>query len=218
MSESERPARSNKVWHRRSLVLRRDDHVGDPIGLIFLDDPEKISDRIIAKLREYFGARVRIIKAEVSHEEMVVEVESRGWREESNRLAAAAAELHAKGARRNAQAMYREALQIDPLNGEAMLGLGMALVQSEQWAEALQTLKRAREFAGTDNVDVLLAMSRCAARQQRTASAIIYLERAYDIDPRNFMVRSALRALGRDPSQSGEGGAAGGGNVNSGES
>lgn len=222
MNESDDQARpvtrAGKVWHRRSVVLRRDDHVGDPIGLIFLEDAVTISDRIIARLRDYFGPRVRILKAEVSHQEIVVDVESRGWRDESNRLATAAAELHRKGARRNAQAMYREALEIDPLNGDAMQGLGLALAENEKWAEGLSILKRARECQERDSVEMLTAMAKCAARLQRAASAVIYLERAYDLEPRNFVVRSALRALGRDPSQGGGGGAAGGGAVNSGES
>jgi tetratricopeptide (TPR) repeat protein len=222
MSESDEqskpPRRAGKVWHQRAVVLRRDDHVGDPIGLIFLEDARTISDRIIARLRDYFGPRVRIVKAEVSHEEIVAHVESRGWHDESNRLAAAAAELNRKGARRNAQAMYREALEIDPLNGDAMLSLGLALADAEKFAEALALLKRARECQGADTVDMLTAMAKCAARLQRAASAVIYLERAYELDPRNFMVRSALRALGRDPSQGGSGGASSGGAVNSGES
>jgi tetratricopeptide (TPR) repeat protein len=202
MSESEKQLHANRVWPRRTLVLRRGDHIGDPLGLIFLDDPETVSDPVIEKLREYFGPRVRVLKAEITHDAITVEVESRGWCEESNRLAAAASDLHQKGARRNALEMYREALAIDPLNSEAMLGFGMALARSDKFSEALAALKRAREFFGKDNVEVLLAMARCAARLQRTATAIDYLETAYEVDPRNFMVRRALRALGREPARS----------------
>jgi tetratricopeptide (TPR) repeat protein len=201
MSESDGKQGGSRVWHRRILVLRRGDHIGDPLGMIFLDDPESVSDPLVEKLREYFGPRVRLLKAEITHDAITVEVESRGWREESNRLANAADDLHKKGARRNALEMYREALVIDPLNGEAMLGLGMALARSDKFSEALTALRRAREFFGKDEVDVLLAMARCAARLQRTATAIDYLETAYDVDPRNFMVRRALRALGREPAR-----------------
>jgi tetratricopeptide (TPR) repeat protein len=201
MSESDGKTQANRVWHRRTLVLRRGDHIGDPLGLVFLDDPDTISDPIVEKLRAYFGPRVRLLKADITHDAITVEVESHGWREESNRLAAAADDLHKKGARRNALEMYREALAIDPLNGEAMLGLGMALARSDKFSEALAALRRAREFFGKDNVEVLLAMARCAARLQRTATAIDYLEIAYEVDPRNFMVRRALRALGREPAR-----------------
>jgi tetratricopeptide (TPR) repeat protein len=201
MSESDGKQGGNRVWHRRILVLRRGDHIGDPLGMIFLDDPESVSDPLVEKLREYLGPRVRLLKAEITHDAITVEVESHGWREESNRLANAADDLHKKGARRNALEMYREALVIDPLNGEAMLGLGMALARSDKFSEALTALRRAREFFGKDEVDVLLAMARCAARLQRTATAIDYLETAYDVDPRNFMVRRALRALGREPAR-----------------
>ncbi len=201
MSASDGKQSVHRVWHRRTLVLRRGDHIGDPLGLIFLDDPETISDPVMEKLGEYFGPRVRVLKAEITHDAITVEVESRGWREESNRLAAAADDLHKKGARRNALQMYREALAIDPLNGAAMLGLGMALARSDKFSEALTALRRAREFFGKDDVEVLLAMARCAARLQRTATAIDYLETAYEVDPRNFMVRRALRALGREPAR-----------------
>ena len=201
MSEFDGKHSANRVRHMRTLVLRRGDHIGDPLGLIFLEDPETVSDPVIEKLREYFGPRVGVLQAEITRDAITVKVESRGWREESNRLAAAASDLHEKGARRNALEMYREALAIDPLNGEAMLGLGMALARGDKFSEALAALKRAREFFGKDNVEVLLAMARCAARLQRTATAIDYLETANEVDPRNFLVRRALRALGREPAR-----------------
>ena len=45
----------------------------------------------------------------------------------------------------------------------------------------------------------MLALGRVCTKTDRTASAITYLERAYEIDPSNFAVRRALAELGRKP-------------------
>ena len=147
---------------RRSLVIRRNDHVGDPVGLAFLESPETNGDAVLERLREYLGDKLKLVKAEVSHGEITVEVESRGWAEEGARMAAAARDLYQKGARRAALSMYRDALELDPLNAEAILRLGFALAEQEKFAEAFAALKRAREF-GADGVELLIAMGRCAA-------------------------------------------------------
>ena len=51
---------------RRSLVIRRNDHVGDPIGMAFLESPETDGDAVLARLREYLGDKLKLVKAEVS--------------------------------------------------------------------------------------------------------------------------------------------------------
>ena len=156
---------------RRSLVIRRSDHVGDPVGLAFLESPETNGDAVLARLREYLGDKLKLVKAEVSHGEITVEVESRGWTEEGARMAAAARDLYQKGARRGALSMYRDALELDPLNAEAILRLGFALAEQEQFAQALAALKRAREF-GADGIELLIAMGRCAVGLERGANAV----------------------------------------------
>ena len=183
---------------RRSLVIRRSDHVGDPVGLAFLESPETNGDAVLARLREYLGDKLKLVKAEVSHGEITVEVESRGWTEEGARMAAAARDLYQKGAKRGALSMYRDALELDPLNAEAILRLGFALAEQEQFAQALAALKRAREF-GADGIELLIAMGRCAVGLERGANAVGYYEEALKIEPRNFVARRALRALGRKP-------------------
>lgn len=195
MSESERRAPRAKARQRRSLVIRREDHIGDPIGIAFLESAETDGDAVLDRLREYLGAKLKLIKAEISHDEITVEVESRGWSEEGARMAAAAHDLYAKGARRGALLMYRDAVQLDPLNSDALLRLGLALAEVEH-AEAFAALKRAREF-GAGGVVLLLTMAQCAARLDRPATAIAYYEQALKLEPRNFVARSALRALGR---------------------
>ncbi len=183
---------------RRSLVLRRVDHVGDPLGLAFLESPETNGDVVLERIREFLGDKLKLVKAEVSHNEITVEVESRGWTEEGARMAALARELYEKGAKRSALAMYRDALDLDPLNAEAIFRLGLALAQKEKFAEALAALKRARVF-GADGVEILIAMAQCAAGLDRSATAVAYYEEALRIEPRNFVARRALSALGRKP-------------------
>jgi tetratricopeptide (TPR) repeat protein len=195
-SDGQKPPR--KMRARRSLVIRRNDHVGDPVGMAFLESPETNGDAVLERLREYLGDKLKLVKAEVSHGEITVEVESRGWTEEGARMAAAARDLYQKGARRAALSMYRDALELDPLNAEAILGLGFALANQEKYAEAFAALKRAREF-GADGIELLIAMGRCAVGLERGANAIAYYEEALKIEPRNFVARRALRALGHKP-------------------
>ena len=201
MSASDKPPPSRKSRVRRSLVIRRADHVGDPVGLAFLESPETNGDAVLDRIREYLGDKLKLVKAEVSHNEITVEVESRGWAEEGARMAALARELHEKGAKRSALSMYRDAIDLDPLNAEAIFRLGLALAQQEKFAEALALLKRARVF-GAAGVELLIAMAQCAAGLDRTANAVAYYEDALKLEPRNFVARRALGALGRKPAAS----------------
>ena len=180
-------------------MIRRDDHVGDPVGLAFLESPETNGDAVLERLREYLGDKLKLVKVEVSPAEITVEVESRGWTEESARMAAAARDLYQKGARRGALSMYRDALELDPLNADAVLRLGLALAEQNKFAEAFAALKRAREFGTDGGVELLIAMGRCAAGLARGPSAVAYYEAALKIEPGNFIARRALRALGRKP-------------------
>ncbi len=183
---------------RRSLVIRRIDHVGDPVGLAFLESPESNADALLERLREYLGDKLKLVKAEVSRGEITVEVEARGWTEEAARMAAAARDLYQKGGKRGALSMYRDAIELDPLNAEAILRLGLALAEQGKFAQAFTALKRAREF-GAAGVELLNAMGRCAAGLDRGASAVAYYEEALKIEPRNFVARRALRAFGHKP-------------------
>jgi tetratricopeptide (TPR) repeat protein len=177
-------------------VIRREDHIGDPIGIAFLESAETDGDAVLDRLREYLGNKLKLTKAEISHNEITVEVQSRGWAEEGARMAAAAKDLHAKGARRAALLMYRDAVDLDPMNAEAIFRIGLALAEQEKFAEAFSALKRAREF-GADGSELLIAMARCAARLDRVATAAAYYEQVLKLEPRNFIARRALRALGR---------------------
>ncbi|MGA9722853.1 MAG: hypothetical protein WBQ86_10380 [Candidatus Binatus sp.] len=198
MSASDQQTPSRKTRARRSIVIRRIDHIGDPVGLAFLESPETNGDAVLDRIREYLGDKLKLVKAEVSHGEITVEVETRRWPEEGARMAAAARDLYEKGARRSALLMYRDALDLDPLNAEAILRLGLALAEQEKFAEAFGALKRAREF-GAEGVELLIAMGQCAAALQRGPNAVAYFEEALKIEPRNFIARRALHALGHKP-------------------
>jgi tetratricopeptide (TPR) repeat protein len=196
MNESERSAVRAATRQRQKLVIRREDHIGDPIGIAFLESAETNGDAVLDRLREYLGAKLKLIKAEVSHDEITVEVEARGWREEGAQMTAAAKDLYAKGVKRGALTMYRDAVGLDPLNTEALLRLGLVLTEQEKFADAFVALKRAREF-GAGGAEMLIAMGRCAAKLDRRVTAAGYYEQVLKLEPRNFVARSALRALGR---------------------
>jgi tetratricopeptide (TPR) repeat protein len=187
-----------RIKHRRRLVLLRDDHIGDPVGAIFLDPSTDNEDAIIARLSDYLGKRVRVVKAELTGLRAEVEVEVRALADEANRLAAAALDLSRKGGRRNAIALFEQALDLDPLNRDACFGLGLLLAELNRHAEALAMLKLARE-SGPETVELLHALGRVCIQSDRTASAISYLEKGFELDPGHFGVRRALGELGRKP-------------------
>src|ERR1700691_5188828 len=105
-----------RIRHRRQISIQRDDHIGDLLGAIFLDFSPARQDSIIERLGEYLGPRVRVIKVELSPDRAEVEVEVQALVEEGARLAAAANDLRLKGARRNALAMFRQSIELDPLS------------------------------------------------------------------------------------------------------
>jgi tetratricopeptide (TPR) repeat protein len=187
-----------RVRQYRHITIMRDDHIGDQLGALFLDLAAQPEDSILPRLAEYLGKRVRIVKAEISNDRAEVDVEVQVWEEEANRLTATANDLLLKGARRNAQSLFREALELDALNAAAATGLGKLLADLEQYSEALSILKLARE-AGPETAALMLALGRVCMKSDRTASAITYLERACEIEPSNFAVRRALAELGRKP-------------------
>ena len=187
-----------RIKQRRRLVLLRDDHIGDPVGAIFLGLSLENEDGILDRLRDYLGNRVRVLKAEITSDRAEVDIEVQALADEANRLAAAAMDLSRKGGRRNAMALFRQALELDPLNRDACHGLGLLLADLNQHGEALAMLRLARE-SGPESADLLHALGRVCIKADRTASAITYLERGFEIDPGHFGVRRALTELGRKP-------------------
>jgi tetratricopeptide (TPR) repeat protein len=183
---------------RKVLTIWRDDHIGDVVGGIFLDDEGQGADAVFDRLRDYLGSKVKILKVELMRDRLTAEVDSLGLPEESSRLAAAALDLRLKGARRNAEPLFREALELDPLNADATVGLGMLLIELQRYDAALKTLRRAREIAG-DEADLLRALGEACVHLERFPSAVAYFQRALELRPNDPLSRRALIALGRKP-------------------
>jgi tetratricopeptide (TPR) repeat protein len=194
MSESDRAPRQKRHRERQTVVIRREDHVGDPISIAWLVPAETLGDAIVGRLHDYLGRRVRIKKAEISRDTIEVQVEVQGWREEANRLASAARDLSEKGAKRGALAMCREALELDSLSVEAMTAMGTILAALGKDEEALDAFQHAREF-GDEGVSVVLAMLECAMRLGWLASAERYAQEALRLDPENLQARDALHSI-----------------------
>ncbi|HVA83657.1 MAG TPA: tetratricopeptide repeat protein [Candidatus Binataceae bacterium] len=180
------------------IVIRREDHIGDTLGFIFLEAGGGDHDPIIERLREYLGPRIRILKAEIGAERIEVEAGGRRFPEEAARLAEAAEGLRRKGASRNAMAHFKEALALDPLNVMALRGMGALLAVSEDYSAAFRMLCKARE-AGGDSAEVLHDLARAAAGMGRIATAIVYLEQACELAPDDLAIRRTLADLGRKP-------------------
>lgn len=194
MSESEPASRQKRYRECQTLVIRRQDHVGDPISIAWLVPAETRGDAIVGRLRDYLGRRVRIKKAEISRDTIEVQVELRRWREEASRLARAARDLSEKGARRGALSMCREALELDSLSAEAMTAMGTILASLGRDQEALDAFQHAREF-GAEGVTILLAMLDCAIRLSWLRTAERYAQEALRLDPRNLQAREALHSI-----------------------
>lgn len=194
MSESEPASRPKRYRECQTLVIRREDHVGDPISIAWLVPAETRGDAIVGRLRDYLGRRVRIKKAEISRDTIEVQVELRRWREEASRLARAARDLSEKGARRGALSMCREALELDSLSAEAMTAMGTILASLGRDQEALDAFQHAREF-GAEGVTILLAMLDCAIRLSWLRTAERYAQEALRLDPRNLQAREALHSI-----------------------
>ncbi len=168
----------------------RDDHIGDPVGAIFLgvdEDPR-------ARLAEYFGDKIRVLDAQVVHNRAQVEVECFRLETESNQLVAAANDVRAKGLLQNADSLFREALALDPLNADALLGLGQLLADRKEHARAFATLRRAREV-GAERPDLLQALAGVSVELGNPRGALAYLQRAAELAPNDPKIRRAIASL-----------------------
>jgi tetratricopeptide (TPR) repeat protein len=179
------------------LTIARDDHIGDPIGAIFLD-LDGGEQEVARRVREYLGGKIHITRLELKRDRAIVEVQASAFSDEAARLSEAAADLARKGAPRNAIAMFQQALELDPLSGPTLHEMGIALLELKRPAEALPILRRAREVLG-DSVELLRTLARVCVAIERIPTAVGYLERALELEPRNRMVRRELMALGRRP-------------------
>ena len=195
-NEARRAGRSRPA--DATIVIRREDHIGDALGSLFFEAASGDHDAILRCLREYLGPRVRVVRAEVGGDRIEVRIGERRFIAEAARMAEAGAALRRQGASRNAIASFKEALALDPLNVTALYGMGAMLTEREDYSGALAALCKAREVGG-DNPQVLHELGRAAAGSGRIATAVVYLERACELAPDNLAIRRTLADLGRKP-------------------
>ncbi|MFZ0889816.1 MAG: tetratricopeptide repeat protein [Candidatus Binataceae bacterium] len=179
---------------KRRITMEREDHIGDSLGVIFLDAAAAGMEEVMARLSSYLGRRITILGVEIVRNQVEVEVESTRFPEESERMLGAAEGLRVKGMRRSARAMLEEALKLDPLNGGVLFALGTLLAEQGDLEQALHTLTRARETIG-ERVDLIQALAMVSIKLGRESRAIDYLERALQLAPNDPALRRTLGNL-----------------------
>jgi predicted O-linked N-acetylglucosamine transferase (SPINDLY family) len=112
--------------------------------------------------------------------------------------AARAAASRADWAR--ATQLYLEVIQDSPEQLDALEGLGIAALQSQRAAEALEWLTRAREKA-PDSVRVLSNLGIAQGRNGQLAAAIESYRRAHELDPKDSRVLINLGRSQREAQQ-----------------
>ena len=183
------------MLRRKTLTIRRDDHLDDVIGAAFFESDANAGTTIADCIRNYLGRRITLVRAEVGSRDALVTVEARGFTVESERMLEEAAILWRGGARRSAIATAQQAIDLDPLNADAHVSMGEYLIDHKKPGPALQALKRAREIGG-DSAEVLRNMGRACVLLERNASAVVYFKRALIAEPRDFVSLRALAQLG----------------------
>ncbi len=64
MSGSEEPpGRAARMRRRELLRIRREDHIGDPVGVVLLDPADGPADVVPPRLAEYLGSKATIVRA-----------------------------------------------------------------------------------------------------------------------------------------------------------
>jgi tetratricopeptide (TPR) repeat protein len=97
-----------------------------------------------------------------------------------------------------AEASYREAIKLKPMDARAFQGLGNVFVDQQRWEDAEDAYRKAYQFAAT-NPDVLTALSFVlvqprsgAANAKRLVDAEYYATRATQLQPNNAMAFDRL--------------------------
>jgi len=97
-----------------------------------------------------------------------------------------------------AEASYREAIKLKPMDARAFQGLGNVFVDQQRWEDAEDAYRKAYQFAAT-NPEVLTALSFVlvqprsgAANAKRLSDAEYYATRATQLQPTNAMAFDRL--------------------------
>jgi Flp pilus assembly protein TadD len=178
--------------HRVSLLIHRDDHKYDALGLIFLSAIDR--DKTLALLRTYLGPHAALRHVELDDAVLHVEAEVRHFPVESRNLVEMGRDLGRRGRSKAAIDQFEEALRLSPLNGEALKALGRLYYRRRQRDSARHCLVRAREVMPGD-VDILRLLAELALHDDRRLEARAYLERVLEAKPDDRRARMALSRL-----------------------
>lgn len=180
---------------RRTLTIRRDDHLEDSLGAIFFDPGAGDSGEILERLRSYLGPGVTLLRADIGTKTASVRVRADGFPDESERMRAEAEKIWKAGGRRAAIAMIRDAFALDVLSAAAAATLGAFMLEAGTPAEASSALKRARELGG-DSAPLLRNLARACIAMGRKSTAVAYLRAADELGPNDFQTLRMLDQLG----------------------
>jgi tetratricopeptide (TPR) repeat protein len=189
------------MLQRKTLTIRRDDHLGDSLGAAIF---ESSNDRhILAQaIRDYLGRRITLVRAEVGSRDALITVDAHSFPVEAQRLNDEAELLWRSGARRSATTMRQQACDLDPLNADIIARLGADLLELKRPAEAIAALIHARELA-IDTAELLRNMGRACMMLNRKGSAIAYFRQALALEPKDFISLRAMARLGYTRNASG---------------
>jgi tetratricopeptide (TPR) repeat protein len=109
----------------------------------------------------------------------------------ARRLIAQAAEHHRAGRLEEAEGVYREILQRDPRNLEALRLLGSIAISAEHYGQAEKLLKRAVELA-PDFLAAWIDLARAQLERLDLPAALASIERAEQLDPHSANVQVHL--------------------------
>ena len=95
---------------------------------------------------------------------------------------------------------FKQEGDLDPLNGAVYERLGDAYIRAGDFDRAQQALNRAVLLEPNVNIPFIL-LGKVLLKQQNPSMAKMYLEHAFEMDPKNYMAHyllgQAYRALGR---------------------
>ena len=177
---------------RLDIEIHREDHKYDALGQIFLGAIDRT--RTLAILREYLGTKVTLHRVELDDDRLRIQADVKEFPTESRNLVELAREMMRRGHVKGAVGQLEEALQLAPLNFEALKALGRLYYRQRERDLARHYLTRAREVSGRD-LDILRLLAEIALHQDQRLTALAYLEQVLRTRPSDRRARAALARL-----------------------
>jgi len=177
---------------RLDIEIHREDHKYDALGQIFLGAIDRA--RTLAILREYLGSKVTLHRVELDDDRLRIQADVKEFPTESRNLVELAREMMRRGHVKGAVGQLEEALQLAPLNFEALKTLGRLYYRQRERDLARYYLTRAREVSGRD-LDILRLLAEIALHQDQRLTALAYLEQVLRTRPSDRRARAALARL-----------------------